>query len=55
MVLEHVRITSGTTGLIIRNANGIRLEDVQVIASQGPPVIVQDAQVEGLEKSKNGK
>jgi len=50
VVLEHVRISSGTAGLTIRNANGIRLEDVQVIPAQGPPVIVQDAQVEGLER-----
>jgi hypothetical protein len=50
VVLEHVRISSGTAGLTIRNANGIRLEDAHVIPAQGSPVIVQDARVEGLER-----
>ncbi len=53
--LQHLRISSGTTGLTIRNAKGVQLQDVQVVSAQGQPVIVQDAQVEGLEQSKNPK
>ena len=46
-VLEDVRI-SAVTGLTIGNAKGTRLENVQVTAKQGPPFIVENAQVGGL-------
>jgi polygalacturonase len=48
VVLENVHISAATTGLTIRNANGVRLKNVRVTATEGPPFIVQDAQVEGL-------
>jgi len=48
VVLENVQIAATGQGLTILNANGVRLKHVRVIAKQGPPFIVQDAQVEGL-------
>ena len=50
VVLENVQITAATTGLAIRNAKGIQLTKVQVTAKDGPPFVVEDAQVQGLEK-----
>ena len=49
VVLENVQITAATTGLAIRNAKGIQLKAVQVTAKEGPPFVVEDAQVQGLE------
>jgi polygalacturonase len=51
VVLENVRISAQTTGLNIRNAKGVHLQNVRVIPKTGPPIILQDAEVEGLEKS----
>jgi polygalacturonase len=51
VVLENVQITAATTGLAIRNAKEIQLEKVQVTAKEGPPFVVEDAQVHGLEKT----
>ncbi len=51
VVLENVQITAATTGLAIRNAKEIQLKKVQVTAKQGPPFVVEDAQVHGLEKT----
>jgi polygalacturonase len=47
VVLENVRI-SAATGLAIKNADGVRFKNVQVQAENGPPVILDNAQVEGL-------
>ena len=52
VVLENVQITAATTGLAIQNAKGIQLKKVQVTAKEGPPFVVEDAQVEGLEKAR---
>jgi hypothetical protein len=52
VVLENVEIAAATTGLTIRNARGVRLENARVTAKEGPPFIVQDAQVEGLPEVK---
>jgi polygalacturonase len=46
VVLKNVRISAATTGLAIRNAKDVHLKNVQVKA-QGPPFILQDAQVDG--------
>jgi polygalacturonase len=51
VVLENVQITAATTGLAIRNAKGIQLKKVQVTAKEGPPFVVEDAQVQGLERA----
>ena len=47
VVLENVKI-SAPTGLSIRNAKGVQLKNVEVTAQSGQPLIVQDAQVDGL-------
>jgi polygalacturonase len=52
VVLENVEITAATTGLAIQNAKGIQLKKVHVTAKTGPPFVVEDAQVEGLEKAR---
>jgi hypothetical protein len=46
-----VQITAATTGLAIRNAKGIQLKQVRVTAKEGRPFVVEDAQVQGLEKT----
>ena len=46
VILENVHITAATKGLAIRNAKGVQLKNVQ-IAAQGPPFILEEAQVEG--------
>jgi polygalacturonase len=51
VVLENVQITAATTGLAIRNAKGIQLKQVRVTAKEGRPFVVEDAQVQGLEKT----
>ncbi|MGD0016702.1 MAG: glycoside hydrolase family 28 protein [Verrucomicrobiia bacterium] len=50
VVLENVSITAATTGLSIKNAKGIQFKNVKIINKEGPPVVVENAQVEGLEK-----
>ena len=47
VVFENVRI-SAASGLAIKNAKGIQFKDVQVTATEGPPFILNNAQVEGL-------
>ncbi len=52
VVLENVRITAATTGLSIKNAKGIQLKNVQVTNKEGPPFILENAEVEGLPGAK---
>jgi polygalacturonase len=52
VVLENVHITAATTGLTIRNAKGIQLKDVEITAGEGPPCVLENAQVDGLENLK---
>jgi hypothetical protein len=52
VVLENVEISAATTGLNIRNAKGVQLKNVKITPREGPPFIVEDAQVTGLEKPK---
>jgi polygalacturonase len=47
VVFENVRISS-VTGLAIKNADGVRFKNVQIRAETGPPVNLDNAQVEGL-------
>lgn len=51
VVLENVHISS-STGLTIKNASGVQFKDVQITTRQGPPVITENAQVEGMENVK---
>jgi polygalacturonase len=48
VTLDHVTITAATTGLAIKNAGGLRFKDVVVNNQEGPPFIVDHAQVDGL-------
>jgi polygalacturonase len=48
---KNVRISSAT-GLTIKNAKGIQCQDLQVTVQQGPPFILDNAQVTGLEKTQ---
>ena len=52
VTLENVQIAAATTGLKIKNAKGIQFKNVQITAKDGPPVIMDHAEVTGLEKSK---
>ena len=52
VTLENVQITSATTGLKIQNAKGIQFKNVQISAKQGPPVIMDNAEVTGLAAAK---
>jgi polygalacturonase len=53
VLLEKVRISAAQTGLVIRNATGVRLVGVEIPRCEGPPFIIQNAQVEGLPGSLN--
>ena len=53
VVLENVKITAASR-LLIRNAKGVHLKNVHVGVSEGEPIVVKDAQVEGLPGSKTG-
>jgi polygalacturonase len=48
VVLENVSIRAVTAGLSIRNAKDIRFRNVTVVNGQGPPFVLENAQVEGL-------
>lgn len=50
VLLENVQIDAEGSGLEVRNANGVEFKNVKLAAKQGPPVIVKDASVKGLEK-----
>ncbi|MGA2604606.1 MAG: glycoside hydrolase family 28 protein [Verrucomicrobiia bacterium] len=52
VVLENVDISAATKGLTIKNAKAVQLKNVQVTCKEGLPVIVENAQVEGLETAK---
>jgi polygalacturonase len=47
VVFENVHISS-VTGLAIKNAGDVWFKNVQITAENGPPVILNNAQVEGL-------
>ena len=48
VVMENVQISAATSGLKIKNATGIQLKNVQVTNKEGPPFVIENAQVEGL-------
>lgn len=47
--LENIQITAPTTGLSVKNAKGIEFKNVHISCKEGPPVVVENAQVEGVE------
>jgi polygalacturonase len=49
VVLENVNISSAT-GLTVRNAKEIEFKNSRIIARQGAPIIVQDAEVVGMDQ-----
>jgi polygalacturonase len=51
VVLENVHITAATTGFSVKNTRGIQFKNVTVTNKEGPPFIVENAQVEGLKAS----
>jgi hypothetical protein len=52
VVLDNIQIPA-PIGLTLRNANGLRLKNVKIVAEEGNPFLVENAQVEGLEAAKN--
>jgi polygalacturonase len=54
VVFENVRITSAT-GFKIQHAKGIQLKNVEITPKQGPPFILENAEVEGLPKMADKK
>ena len=48
VVLQDVQLTAAKTGLLLRNAHGVTLKDVQVTPRTGPPITVRAAEVSGL-------
>ena len=52
VILENVHIDAATTGLKIQNAKGIQFKNVQITAKEGPPVIMDNAEVTGLTAAK---
>jgi polygalacturonase len=47
VLLENVRIDAATTGLMIKNAEGIQFKNARITVGKGPPVITENARVEG--------
>jgi polygalacturonase len=48
VILENVQI-SAATGFTVKNAKGIHFRNVQITAAKGPPLITENAQVQGFE------
>lgn len=48
VVMENVQIIAATTGLKVKNAKGIQFKNVQITNKEGPPFVMENAQVEGL-------
>ena len=53
VTLENVQITAATTGLKIQNAKGIQFKNVHISAQLGSPVIMDNAEVAGMETVKD--
>jgi polygalacturonase len=50
VVLDNVHISAVGAGLTIQYAEAIRLNNVRVTPGEGPPVVVRNARVEGIDK-----
>ncbi len=51
VVLENIHI-SAPVGLTVRNARDVKINNVKIEAEEGPPYILENAVVEGLDKTK---
>jgi polygalacturonase len=51
VVLDHVELTA-PEGLTIRNAKGVQLNNVKINTERGDKIIVQNAEIEGLQSVK---
>ena len=49
VILENVQIAAATKGLTVKNAKGVQFKNVHVTCTEGTPVVVENAQVEGIE------
>jgi polygalacturonase len=49
VILDNVRISAAGSGLLVRTAKGVEFKHVQIIPKSGPPVIVVNAEVKGVE------
>lgn len=45
--LENVQIAAATTGLSVKNAKGIQFKNVQLTNREGPPLLTENAEVDG--------
>jgi polygalacturonase len=50
VVLDNVQISAVGAGLTIQYAEAVRLNNTRVTPGEGPPVLVRNARVEGIEK-----
>jgi polygalacturonase len=53
IVLENVSISAATTGLLVRNAQDVRLRNAKVSVADGAPFIMQNAQVAEADQAQN--
>jgi polygalacturonase len=47
VVLENVQIAAATTGFSVKNAKGIQFKNVQLTNKEGPPLLTENAEVDG--------
>jgi polygalacturonase len=52
VVMENINIRA-ETGMTIQNAENVRLKNVNIDVQQGPPFILKNADVKGLEQTNN--
>jgi polygalacturonase len=55
VLLENVRITAAAKGLTVKNARGVQFKNVQVTPKEGPPFIIENAQVAGVNDAKEAQ
>jgi hypothetical protein len=53
--LEDVHITAAGRGLTVKNAKGVQFKNVQVTPKEGPPFIIENAQVAGVNDAKEAQ
>jgi polygalacturonase len=52
VVLKNVNITA-TTGLLVRNAKDVQTSGLEITTKQGPPLLLENAQVDGAGSFKD--
>ena len=53
IVLENVNISAATTGLLMRNVQNVRLKNARVSVADGPPFIMENAQVAEADQTQS--